>query len=463
MSTDDDARFDDDAVTLSEEQQRAVDELGHRAGAALRRPAPEQGLAGIRRRATTQRLMRGGVAVAGIAALVVAGMVVLGGGDDDLDRMVVTDTVPTVPEIAPPTVPTVPAPIVETVPTTTPATAPANDRNPTSTTWSVASPSSIDMQPHAGSPPAMMLVTDNGTTVTVRNPWQPDVTTSIRPTDDNGTPLVVDSLRSTLFLTIAVTDGGRIVQVDPWHGSSTLWSHPGEVTDVSPNVGARSGFPLMFWSAGFDVIDGQRTPVVWYNTGPVANDQGTVTGVPTATAVAAGDPGGTTAPLITGNDTVAYALLPEPDGTSRLWIVQPNGLNTQRTDLGFREPTAMAIGGDRNLWVADADGLHVVQLETPDMSAQTVWDTPIRSLWPNFNDLDHAVLVLDDNGVVASLAGSGDAIEHYRDEAATAMLAHPFGLDGQPQLVLVHGDGDEVLIVDLDVFPDGGAGGWSWG
>jgi hypothetical protein len=125
----------------------------------------------------------------------------------------------------------------------------------------------------------------------------------------------------------------------------------------------------------------------------------------------------------------------------------------------------MVIGGDRNLWVADADGLHVVQLETPDMGVRTVWDTPIRSLWPNFNDLDHAVLVLDDSGVVASLAGSGDAVEHYRDEAATAMLAHPFGLDGQPQLVLVHGDGDgdEVLIVDLDVFPDGGAGGWSWG
>jgi hypothetical protein len=79
----------------------------------------------------------------------------------------------------------------------------------------------------------------------------------------------------------------------------------------------------------------------------------------------------------------------------------------------------------------------------------------------NHNDPGHAVLILDDDGVVASVAGSGETVEHYRDDAATAMLAHPFGLDGRPQLVLVHGDADEVVIVDLDVFPNS-AGGWSW-
>jgi hypothetical protein len=386
---------------------------------------------------------------------------VLGGGDEP-DRMIVTNTVPTVPETSPSTVP---APTIETVPTT-PATVPvtesASDSTSETTQWSVPSPSAIDMQLHAGSPPALMLVTDKGTTVTVRNPWQPDVTRQIRPTDDNGAPLVVDSLRSTLFLTIAITDDGRIVQIDPWHEGSTLWPHPGEVTDVSPDVAARSGFPLMFWSAGFDQVDGRRTPVVWYNTGPIADDQGTVTGMPTATVVAVGNPGGTAPPLVTGNDTAAYALLPEPDGTSRLWIVEPTGLGVLQEDLSFRQPTAMVIGGDRNLWVADADGLHVVQLETPDMSVRTVWDTPIRSLWPNYNDRDHAALVLDDSGVVASLAGSGDAAEHYRDDDATEMLAHPFGLDGRPQLVLVHGDADEVVIVDLDVFPDNSES-WSWG
>lgn len=465
MSFEDDSRFDDDDATLSEEQRRAVDELGHRAGAALRRPAPEQGVAGIRRRATTQRLMRAGVAVVGIAALVIAGMVVLGGGDDDPDRMVVTDTVPTVPETSPTTVP---APTVEAAPTTTPATVPvtasADDSAPETKLWSVASPSSIDMQPHAGSPPALMVVTENGATVTVKNPWRWDVTTPIRPIDDNGTPLVIDALRSTLFLTIAITDDGRIVQIDPWHASSMLWPHPGEVTDVSPYLGdGGRSLPVMFWSAGFDQIGGQRTPVVWHSTGPVADDQGTVTGAPTATVVAVGDPGGTTPPLVTGDETVAYTLLPEQDGTSRLWIVQPDGLGSQRTDLTFREPTAIVVGGDRNLWVADTDGLHVVELETPDMNVRTVWDTPIRSLWPNFNDQDHAVLVLDDNGVVASLAGSGDAVEHYRDEAATAMLAYPFEQFDGKQLFLVHRDGDEVMIVDLDVFPDGGASGWYFG
>jgi len=318
----------------------------------------------------------------------------------------------------------------------------------------------------------MMLVTDDGSTVTVRNPWRWDVTTQIRPTDENGTPLVIDSLRSALFLTIAISTDGRVVQVDPWHETATLWPHPGEVTDVSPYVADRSGFPLMFWSVGFHEIDGQRTPVVWYNTGPVANDQGTVTGAPTATVVAVGTPGGMTPPLVTGNETFAYALLPEPDGSSRLLGLRcvaispgecpPDGLGSQRTDLTFREPTAMVIGGDRNLWVTDADGLHVVELETPNMSVRTVWDTPVRSLWPNFNDQDHAVLVLDDNGVVASLAGSGDVVEHYRDEAATAMLAYPFAFDGK-QLFLVHGDDNGVMIVDLDVFPDGGGDGWSWG
>ena len=147
MSTDDDARFDDDAGTLSEEQQRAVDELGRRAGAALRRPAPEEGLAGIRQRATTQRLMRGGAAVAGIVVLVAAAMVVLGGGDDEPDRMIVTNTAPTAPETSPMT--SSPR-TVETAPTTTPitspVTAPANDGVPETTVWSVASTRTIPVR-----------------------------------------------------------------------------------------------------------------------------------------------------------------------------------------------------------------------------------------------------------------------------------------------------------------------------
>lgn len=210
-----------------------------------------------------------------------------------------------------------------------------------------------------------MLVTEDGSAVTVRNPWRWDVATQIRPADENGTPLVINSLRSALFFTIAISADGRVVQVDPWHSTSTPWRHPGEVTDVSPVNPATSGpsWPLGFWSVGFNQVDGQRTPVVWYNTGPVADDQGSVTGVPTATVVATGEPGGTVRPLITSDANVAYVLLPEPDGTSRLWIAQQDDLGSQGTDLTFREPTAMVIGGDGALWVADADGLHVVDVD----------------------------------------------------------------------------------------------------
>lgn len=462
MTTDDESTFDDNSAGLSEERQRAVDELGHRAGAALRRPAPEHGLADIARHARNQRLTRGGAFVAGVAALIIGGVAVLGSVDDE--RVIITNTVPTATQTAPENDPTTtPVPTTEGATTTTPVTAPTNEPTPTTERWVVESPGAIDMQPHAGSPPALMLVTDDGSTVTVRNPSQWDVTRQIRPTDENGTPLVIDSLRSTLFLTIAISADGRVVQVDPWHGTSALWQHPGEVTDVSPANPATSGssWPLAFWSVGFDQVDGQRIPVVWYNTGPVADDQGSVTGVPTATVVGTGEPGGTVRPLITGDASVAYVLLPEPDGTSRLWIVQQGDLGSQGTDVTFREPTAMVIGGDGALWVADADGLHVVDVEASTMAVRTVSETPIRSLLPNHNDPDHAVLILDDNGVVASVAGSGEAVEHYRDDAATAMLAYPFGPNGRPQLFLVHGNADEVVIVDLDVFPNS-QGGWSW-
>ena len=94
MATDDESRLDhDDDAALSEERQRAIDDLGHRAGAALRRPAPEHGVAGIMRHARNQRLIRGGVAVAGVVAIVIVGTAVLRGGEN---RMTVTNTVPAV-------------------------------------------------------------------------------------------------------------------------------------------------------------------------------------------------------------------------------------------------------------------------------------------------------------------------------------------------------------------------------
>ncbi len=417
----------------------AYEQRARRAGAALRRPAPHDGIAALRSARRRQQLVHGALAGCAAIAVIAVAVVVLSGRDPD--RGLVPATVPN------PTLPT-----------------PSTEPTPTIERWAVVSPGSIDMQPHAGSPPALMLVTGDESTVTVRNPWQWDVTTRIRPTDENGTPVAIDSLRSTLFLTIAISTDGQIVQVDPWHGGSTPWRHPGEVTDVFPVFPPGSGgpWPVAFWATGFDQIDGRRTPVVWYDTGPVSDNQGTVTGVPTATMIASGEPGGTGWPLITGDTNVAYALLPEPDGTSQLWIVQQGGPSSRATGLSFREPTATVIGGDQALWVADENGLHVVDVGASTMVARTVSDTPIRSLWPNYNDQDHAVLILDDNGAVASVAGSGEAVEHYRDDAATAMLAYPFGPDDHPQLFLVHGHADEVAIVDLDVFSNPEGAGWSW-
>ena len=69
-------------VILPDDRQRAVDDLGRRAGAALRSPAPRDGATGIMRRARNQRLIRvGGMAGAALVAVVV-GIVVIGRPDD---------------------------------------------------------------------------------------------------------------------------------------------------------------------------------------------------------------------------------------------------------------------------------------------------------------------------------------------------------------------------------------------
>jgi hypothetical protein len=103
MTTDDKSNFSDNDPALSEERKRAVDELGHRAGAALRRPAPPHGLAGIMHHARNQRVMRSGIAVAGVAALVIVGVAVLRGGDDEQNRVISTNTVQTTTPTTPPT------------------------------------------------------------------------------------------------------------------------------------------------------------------------------------------------------------------------------------------------------------------------------------------------------------------------------------------------------------------------
>ena len=68
-------------VVLSEERQRAVDDMGRRAGAALRNPAPPDGATGIRRQARNGRMLRVGGLAAGATALVVVGIAVIGRND----------------------------------------------------------------------------------------------------------------------------------------------------------------------------------------------------------------------------------------------------------------------------------------------------------------------------------------------------------------------------------------------
>jgi hypothetical protein len=68
---------DSKTVVLSDDREQAIDELARLAGAALRSPAPEQGASAIMRRARTQRIVRAGVAVVSVLAVVAIGLAVV--------------------------------------------------------------------------------------------------------------------------------------------------------------------------------------------------------------------------------------------------------------------------------------------------------------------------------------------------------------------------------------------------
>jgi hypothetical protein len=131
------------------------------------------------------------------------------------------------------------------------------------------------------------------------------------------------------------------------------------------------------------------------------------------------------------------ALLPEPDGSSRLWVVQdPEGGPAGPTVLRFRDPTGIEVTADA-VWVGDADGLHRVDLAMQQPVSTTVWSTPIRSLHDGF--------ALDDAGYVIG-PGDGQPAVIQEDPAATefAVVAG--------QLVLLHQHEGEAVVVDPDSF-----------
>ncbi len=102
----------DDIVGLSAERAARVDEIGRQAGAAMRQPAPPDGLADIRHVARRKRAVRATAAAATLVGAVIAGFVVFSHGDTD-DGLSPTLTTPDV--ATPTTVPPAESPVARIV------------------------------------------------------------------------------------------------------------------------------------------------------------------------------------------------------------------------------------------------------------------------------------------------------------------------------------------------------------
>lgn len=482
MTTDDDSNFDHDDPALSDERQRAVDELGHRAGAALRRPAPPGGLAAITHHARNQRLLRGGVAVAAVAALAIVGVVVLGGNDHDQNRVISTDTVPPTPSTAPEsTTATTVAPTTTPPPTSTAldvgsdATAgtaaafpsctaaldlPTTDGSaPAVRCWEIPEPGSIDMVFHPGACCRWLLLSHGGTQVeaigdSTPADWPSEFGPqgSIMPTDEVGTPLTLATIDTDTLAALGVSTTGQLVWLDPWTLTAGPIPHPGIVSDVAlavdlphspPGEGGDLEVDADFWAVG---IDGD-TPVLWYDTGlgSVGWQDAALSGQSVATVAVVGEPGATGPALVAADQNHAYALLPEPDGTSRLWIASTpeTGEPPQRTDLVFREPTGITVSF-LTLWVSDGDGLHTVGLWPAPDHRQTVSTTPVRLLR---EDPLGSVVVLDSDGRVLRATDDGTLDEVWSDPELTDVYV--FDNDpAEPYLFVSHGASDQFIIID---------------
>jgi WD40 repeat protein len=132
VSHDDDAALESD-VELPADRRNAVDEIGRRAGAALRRPAPSDGLARISRTANAQRVVRSGGVALVIVVIGAIGVVVVNHDDGDSPTPISTEITnpistegappPSVTSVAPSTPASVPVSVLtSTVPSTVPQT-----------------------------------------------------------------------------------------------------------------------------------------------------------------------------------------------------------------------------------------------------------------------------------------------------------------------------------------------------
>ena len=100
---------DHGSIDISDDRARAVEEAGRRAGAALRSPAPAQGVTAIQGRAHRRRVVRVAATTACVGVLLVAGVMAIRAGDGSVEQQpadILPNTEVTTPNsttVAPPT------------------------------------------------------------------------------------------------------------------------------------------------------------------------------------------------------------------------------------------------------------------------------------------------------------------------------------------------------------------------
>jgi len=343
--------------------------------------------------------------------------------------------------------------------------------------WSTPDPMAVGLQFSGGGPPSLIVASEGGHSVEIHgvgipagsvgsgSDWSWDRAAELfpmraAPVEIDGTPIVIESLHFDTMATVAVTTMGGLAEIGLGPEFAEI-PHPGRVTDVAMKLGsqrpqvASSGELARpttgLWAAGYDGPDGQQVPTVWQTTGLWALD-GEIAGVASTTVVATGSTGAT-GPVLVGvdngyqlNAARVFALLPDPDGSSRLWIVQDDDHGTPGpTELRFRDPTTIEVTGDA-VWIGDADGLHRVGLAEPKLLSTTLWETPVRRLVrldssSGSNRPPFEVIVLDADGCVIRTAGEPPEVV-WEDRAATDLTTV---LD---QLVILHRAENEVMVLD---------------
>lgn len=113
MAEHDNTAFEHATDDLEQSRADAIDHLGRRAGAALRRPAPSDGSARIAHRVAVRRMVRATGVGAVLVAAIVAGIVLSDRGSSEPQRP--TDTTPKIVSSVPETRPTLPPPSTENV------------------------------------------------------------------------------------------------------------------------------------------------------------------------------------------------------------------------------------------------------------------------------------------------------------------------------------------------------------